>query len=277
MRSLSKRSYGGLLVILAVVLVMAAVGLASAAEPVNVIVNGDFELPWEDNSGVAPHWSPYTNGHAHVGWYEETWPEAVHSGERAQLMEIFEVDPGQQSRVIAIYQTVDVAPNSTYDLKFYAIMRSMVQPGDRNKGEFEMHWGVDYSGQGDYENVQTWHLIPLEEQNRLGSTGEYPDDKPLFYEEVTGTIDTGNSSRITLFIRGLKKFATPPEVNFDVDDVTLVGPPPGSSGDMVEAAMPDTGAVFLGRVSTGTAVMGGIVLVVIGLAAASAVVRLRAR
>ncbi len=248
-------------------------------ELVDVIVNGDFELPWEEDSeGVAPHWEPYANGQAWAGWYEEIWPEAVHTGERAQLMEIFEVEANVQGRVIAIHQTVDVAPNSTYDLEFFAIMRTEAPPHDRNRDDFEMHWGVDYSGEGDYDNVEEWILIPLEEQFRLGSTGEYPDDVPLFYEQVTGTIETGESESITLFIRGLKKWSIPPEVNFDVDDVSLVGPSPDAEMIITaeetddtegEEMMPTTGMILPENVSAGTVVLGGLVVVVLGVGAAA--------
>jgi hypothetical protein len=247
-------------------------------EQVNVITNGGFELPFEDREGVAPFWEPYSNGQAQFGWYEETWPEAVYEGERAQLMEIFLVEPNVQSRVIAIHQTVDVRPNSIYDLEFFAMMRSQVQPGDRNRGEFEMHWGIDYSGEANYDNVEEWVFIPLEEQFRLGSTGEYPDDVPLFYEVVTGTVETEDSSRITLFIRGLKKFSTGAEVNFDVDEVSLIGPPPGpvviitpvptvTVPSTPQPAIPDTGAVVPQNFSRGALIFGGLVLVVLGGAA----------
>lgn len=246
------------------------------AEPVNVIVNGDFEQLWEDNEGVAPGWQPYSNGQAHFGWYLEAWPEAVYGGDQAQLMEIFEVEANVQSRVIAIHQTVDVAPESTYDLEFFAIMRSQVHAADRNKDEFEMHWGIDYSGQGDYDNVADWHYIPLEEQYRLGSTGEYPEDKPLFYETVTGTVQTEDSTSLTLFIRGMKKFATGAEVNFDVDDVTLVGPPPNGAVP-AESSMPETGFAIMQDVPTGALVLGSIVLVVIGAGAAIGLVHNRRR
>lgn len=251
------------------------------AEPVNVIVNGDFEQPWEDDEGVAPGWEPYSNGQAHFGWYLEAWPEAVYGGDQAQLMEIFEVEANVQSRVIAIHQTVDVAPDSTYNLEFFAIMRSQVQEADRNKDEFEMHWGVDYSGQGDYENVAEWYYIPLEEQYRLGSTGDYPEDKPLFYEVVTGTVETEDSASLTLFIRGIKKFATGAEVNFDVDDVSLVGPAPDSVAPEepapADSSMPETGLAMIKGVSTGALVLGSIVLVVIGAGAAIGLVQNRRR
>ena len=266
-------------------------GAQEPAEPVNVIKNGNFEEPFEQFESVAPEWETYSNGQAHFGWYEETWPEAVRTGERAQLMEIFEVEPNVQSRVIAIHQTVDVAPDSTYDLEFYAIMRSQVQPADRNKNEFELNWGVDFSGEGDYENVEEWVFIPLEEQFRLGSTGEYPDDIPLFYEIVTGTIQTEDSSKITLFIRGIKKFSTGAEVNFDVDDVSLIGPPPGpvviitpevpqaseesATPTEDEAAIPDTGVVLPENVSGGALALGGFVLVALGVGAVTGVLQNR--
>lgn len=253
--------------------------LPQQQELVDVIVNGDFELPWEEeDDGVAPHWEGYANGQAWQAWYEETWPEAVHTGEQAQLMEIFEVEANVQGRVIAIHQTVDVAPNSTYDLEFYALMRTQAPPHDRNNDDFEMHWGVDYSGEGDYDNVEEWIWIPLEEQFRLGSTGEYPDDVPLFYEQVTGTIETGDSESLTLFIRGLKKWSIPPEVNFDVDDVSLVGPSPDAvpvtpEPDETEGEemMPATGRILPDNVSAGAVILGGLVVVVLGVGAAASV------
>ncbi len=254
--------------------------------PTNVIVNGDFEKPWEadDGVGVAPDWEGYNNGQAHIGWYEELWPEAVYKGERAQLMEIFLVEANVQNRVVGIYQTAQVAPNATYDLRLYAIMRSQVQVDDRNKHEFEMSWGVDFSGAGNYDNVAEWHTMPLEEQFRLGSTGEYPADIPLFYELITGTVSTGDSSKITFFIRGLKKFSTGAEVNFDVDNISLMGPPPGTIVVITpepvdppeeEDSLPDSGAILPKNISGGALILGGLVLVVLGLVATTSLLRNR--
>jgi hypothetical protein len=251
-------------------------------EPVDVITNGKFEKPWEDNDGVAPDWEGFSNGQAHIGWYEELWPEAVRPGGiRAQLMEIFEVEPNILDRVVAIFQTVNVAPNATYELTIHAILRTQVQPADRNKNEFEMAWGIDYSGTGDYENVEEWHIMPLEEQFRLGSNGEFPDDVPLFYQEIVKPVETRDGSKISLFIRGLKKFPTGAEVNFDVDDVSLKGPPPGviviitpepdspqpeTPAPQAET-MPETGLTLSENVSPGALVLGSLVLVVLGATA----------
>jgi hypothetical protein len=249
-------------------------------QPVDLIKNGGFELPWTEDA-VAPEWEGYRNGQAWASWYKETWPEAIHNGEQAQLMEIFQVEPNILDRFIAIYQTVDVAPNSKYDLTFYAIMRSQVQAQDRNKFEFEMNWGVDYFGEGNFENVEDWVYIPLEEQFRLGSTGQYPEDVPLHYQIVTGTIYTKDMDKITLFIRGWKKFPTGAEVNFDVDDVSLVGPAPGAPrpGPTVvitpQPSMPVTGTTSTRNVSGGVLALGGLVLIVLGASAAAALLKQR--
>jgi hypothetical protein len=249
-------------------------------EQVDVIKNGDFE-EWEEENihhGVALNWDHYTNGKAFFGFYNETWPEAVLTGEHAQLMEINMVEANILDRVIAIYQTVDVQANNQYNLMLYAIMRSQAPAADRNKNEFEMHWGVDYTGEGNYDNVQSWHFMPLEEQFRLGSTGEFPEDIPLYYKMITGTIHTANTNKVTLFIRGLKKFPTGTEVNFDVDNVSLIGPPPNAPAPEAtptptldpEATpeMPTSGAPLPGNLSVGAVILGGLVLIVLGTTAA---------
>ena len=242
---------------------------------VDVISNGDFEKLWQPLNGVAPDWEPYSNGQAHFGWYDESWVEAVRKGQgHAQLMEIFQVEGDILDRVIAIYQTVEVAPNSDYELTIYAIMRTDAAAVFRNQSEFEMHWGIDPYGEGNYNNVEEWVLMPLTEQNRTGSTP--PEEVPLVYEQVTGTVSTGDTNRVTLFIRGLKKFPNNTEVNFDVDDVSLVGPPPGAvpptepDGPIVVVTpttgedLPQTGAVLSQSASIGVIAFGGLVLVIIG-------------
>jgi hypothetical protein len=250
------------------------------AEPIDVIKNGDFEKPWQQLNGVAPDWSPYTNAEAVIGWYDEQWPEAVRGGEHAQLMEIFQVSGDILDRVIAIYQTVDVAPNSDYELTIHAILRTDAPEPLRNKFEYEMNWGVDPFGEGNYNNVEQWVYMDLTEQLRIGSNGEFPDDKPLFYERITNTIRTGDTNKITLFIRGLKKFPTGTEVNFDIDDVSLIGPDPNAQPAPEPAptdetpapapadSIPQTGAALsLNGSIMGKFALGAMVLVILGIAA----------
>lgn len=257
----------------------------------NLIRNGGFEERNPADNGIALYWERFSNGQAWAGWYDETWEEAVRTGEHAQLMEIFQVEANVLDRVIAIHQTVNVVPNTTYSLTINAIMRSQAPAIDRNNNEFEMHWGVDFSGQGDYNNVTTWNLMPLEEQFRLGSTGEYPEDIPLFYETVTGTIRTTDTNRITLFIRGLKKFSTGTEVNFDVDDVSLVGPAGApqplvpttgevnnpSASNQPTGNLPASGAILPKNVSSGAVAIAGLVLIALGASAAAGLFNRRER
>jgi hypothetical protein len=258
----------------------------------NLIKNCSFEeRDPNSNNGVAVNWEPYSNGQAWFGWYDETWPEAVRAGEHAQLMEIFQVEPNILDRVIAIHQTVDVMPNYVYNLTISAIMRSQAPSQDRNKFEFEMYWGVDFSGQGNYDAVETWNLMPLTEQFRLGSTGEYPEDVPLFYETITVTVQSGSSNRITLFIRGLKKFPTGTEVNFDVDDVSLVAAasaPPQTvpeTGQVINPAisneqvsnLPTSGAIQPRNVSGGALAISGLVLIALGVSATVSVLKRKDR
>ncbi len=240
---------------------------------VDVIRNGGFEdRDTNSNNGAALEWEPYSNGQAWFGWYNETWLEAVRTGKHAQLMEIFQVEANVLERVIATHQTVNVPANSTCNLTLYAIMRSQTLAHDRNKNEFEMHWGIDYTGEGNYENVEKWNLMPLKEQFRLGSTGEYPEDIPLTYETITGTVQTGSSSSLTLFIRGLKKFPTGTEVNFDVDDVSLMcpqaaAPQPAAAPPAGQELVPATGFITPRNVSGGSLAVGSLILVALGLGA----------
>jgi hypothetical protein len=258
----------------------------------NVIRNGDFEQ--NPRTDVATYWEPFDNGQAHYGWYLEQWPEAVHSGRSAQLMEIYEVYGYAPGRIMGIYQTVDVVPNSIYTLTIHALMRSDAPEPDRNKGDYAMRWGVDYGGRDKYYRVENWVTMPLTEQLRLGSAGPRGEAQHLFYERITGQIFTGDSNRITLFITGEKVTFTGTEVNFNIDDVSLIGPYPvpptptptqasnGATQEVIPAAaapiqtpappagennMPDAGGILPRDISPGVVGLGGLVFVVIGLAA----------
>jgi hypothetical protein len=257
-------------------------------EPVDVIRNGGFELrdpeiePLAENN-VALEWLPYSNGRAHFGWYDDQWREVVHSGDHAQLMEIKEVY-GQSDRTMGIYQTVTVVPNSEYDLTMYVMMRSESQPNFRTNNDFEMSWGIDFSGGGNYDNVDEWVEMPLTEQFRLGSTGPDDDDETLFYEMITGTVRTQDRDTLTLFIRGLKRWPSDTEILFDVDDVTLIGPRPvpASAPAPVAAApapqpasgnnLPASGGTLPTTMPVSIVVLGGIVLALLGASAAIGVV-----
>jgi hypothetical protein len=243
----------------------------------NVIQNGSFEH--NPTSGVATHWQPYDNGQAHYGWYLEQWWEAVHSGKSSQLMEIFQVDGPAPERVIAIYQTVNVTPHANYLLTMHAMMRSDAPRELRNKGDYSMAWGVDYTGQGKYHRVENWVTMPLTEQLRIGSSGPGDEARALYFQLITGTINTGASGKLALFIRGVKVNPTGTEVNFNVDDVSLLGPyavaapaaAPAEEETLPPPApdnnLPAAGAVLPQPAAGPTPALAGLLLVGLGLAA----------
>lgn len=205
---------------------------------VNVIRNGGFEAPGPQDIGVPPEWQRYSNGGAHFGWYDDQWDEVVYAGDHSQLLEIFQVFGDYPFRVIAIHQTVDVRPHSDYQLTMQVAMRSTARAEYRGNGTYAMDWGVDYTGRGDYNAVDFYsqwvNIEDLEEQRYLGSESglseiSKPSEIPSLYirfQKEEGIIHTGDSHRITLFIRGVKAFPTSTEVNFNIDEVSLIGPPP---------------------------------------------------
>ena len=196
----------------------------------NVVRNGDFEsLLWTKRDSVAPYWETYNNGHAEFTWLREEWPEAIHAGKQSQMLGIRLVPSDVTTRTIGIHQTIEVLPNSTYNLSFYALMRSDLSWEEFNKGLYNLYWGIDYSGQKQATNVKAWYRVPLNEQPRIGSNrhgaGTYYQRR-LQFQRVYGSISSGNSDKLTLFILGTKNDVNGPEVNFNIDDVALFGPNP---------------------------------------------------
>jgi len=194
----------------------------------NAIKNGSFESFSTGNNNlgnaVADYWLAADNGGAHFAWYDEQRPEAVHSGQNSQLMEICRVESFKPERAMTIYQTVDVIPNMDYLLTIHAIMRSDGHIAERNQDAYGMYWGIDTLGRGKDYYIENWVKMPLDEQQRLGSNGPQDDNTHLYFQAITETIRTGNSNRLTLFIRGMKHEPTGTELNFNIDTISLLGP-----------------------------------------------------
>jgi hypothetical protein len=96
---------------------------------------------------------------------------------------------------------------------------------------------------------------------------------------ITGKVETKSSSRITLFIRGVKKFTNDTEFLFDVDDVSLVGSTstattPTSQPSTSSSNLPNSGGILAQNISLGTLVLGGLVLVLLGVGATAGILRL---
>ncbi|MDM8529433.1 hypothetical protein QUF58_14660 [Anaerolineales bacterium HSG24] len=206
----------------------------------NVIHNGGFETPGPRDIGVAKEWERYENGGAHFFWYDEQWKEAVYSGKHSQLMEIYEVFGNKPYRTMAIHQTVKVLPHSDYLLTVHALMRTKLFHELRNQGDFALDVGIDYSGRGDYNAVDFqggWINTDLPEQSYDGSQTEHQDDRdPLLFTNFKTIINSGDNRKITLFIRGVKRPPNHIEVNFNIDEVSLIGPDP--SAPMPPRAIP---------------------------------------
>ncbi|MDM8531046.1 hypothetical protein QUF63_07725 [Anaerolineales bacterium HSG25] len=196
----------------------------------NVVRNGDFEsLFWTERNSVAPFWETYNNGQAEFTWLREEWDEAIYAGKQSQMLGIRAAPSDVTTRTIGIHQTIEVLPNSTYNLSFYALMRSDLPREEFNKGLYNLYWGIDYSGHKQATNVKAWYRVPLGEQPRIGSnlSGQNAyQRRRLQFQKVQGAISSGNSNNLTLFILGTKNDVNGPEVNFNIDDVALFGPNP---------------------------------------------------
>jgi hypothetical protein len=200
-----------------------AAELASPAPPpppvastANVIYNGDFEEDWSDWQPVASGWESFDNDDAHYGWYKDTWPKVVYDGEQAQMIEI--ASAGREHRYAGIYQTVKVVPGAEYVLTIHGLVRSDEGSEGVSGGGYVMQYGLDYEGDTDWEDVTEWVDLPFPEHPR-----EDPNATNVYnYGTYTVNIKpTGN--KLTLYIRGCKKWPDPNEVNFDIDALSLRG------------------------------------------------------
>lgn len=254
----------------------------------NVIENGDFEnFPFD---GVAPPWEPFNTGGAFYGYYKEEWEQAVRTGQRSQLLEINDTFRNVPPEfVIAIHQTLNVQPNAEYRLTIHAQLRSEAPIEDRNQGDYEVSWGIDYRGNGNYFNVLEWHEMEVTEQLRIGPNANHiildQEDLPLFFERFSETVHTRDSRRITLFIRGLKIYPTGTEINLNIDDVSLIGPyfPPApavqpasstegsadASPAIVDDGLPNAGGTLPTNLSRAVLLLSAFVLVVLSTKALS--------
>jgi hypothetical protein len=221
--------------------------------PTNVIVNGGFEEGFLEWQGVGVGWGRFHNGSAHAGWYDDTWFKVVYEGEHAQLLELKNATEG--NRYVGIFQTVSVVPNAEYVLTLHGLVRSDEGSIEASNYGYRLHYGIDFKGGTDWESSDiTWVELPWDDQPREDPTGgnEYR------IETYTTNIKA-ETDKLTLFIRGWKKWADPREGNYDIDGVSLVGPSSSEGGGEVQPTatsvpatpvpeeMPETGvdSVFL--------------------------------
>lgn len=184
------------------------------------LANGNFEEGFGPD-GVALGWKSFdTGGAASYGRYDETWTKAIFEGNHAQLIEInsFKWMPTDPDRYSGIYQTVSVVPGAVYQLVINAMMRTTEADMIASGYGYRVQYGLDYTGGQNWQAVTNWVDIGLNK--------EWPRTSPGSYYTYTGNV-TPTGSRMTLFIRGWKKWAQPNrEFDLDLDAVSLKGTTP---------------------------------------------------
>jgi parallel beta-helix repeat protein len=165
--------------------------------------------------GVANGWQYFDNGEASYGWYDDTWPLVVANGKHAQLIEID--DAAQPDRYAGIFQTMYVCPGQPHELHLKGLVRTEEGSGEASQFGHALQVGFGYEGQTDWRTVTDWITLPFEEQPRTG-----PADGVAFNMGEYHTTVTPTGTRLTLFIRAVKKFPGQTEANYDVDAVSLI-------------------------------------------------------
>ncbi len=205
-------------------LVVAAVTTMAGTAPVaDLLVNGGFEGGFRAVDGcgmVGNGWGCFTTGgRGGYGFYDDQWDRVVAGGKNAQLIEVnTKKDFGDQGRTAGIFQTVKVVRGQTYDLTFQALIRADDLQGGGDPWRYVMLVGFSHDGGGVWQYAQTQEVNVGPIQDRVNPTGYYP-----VHLTVTAQSDT-----LTIFIAGRMKWGDwNREVDFDIDNVALVGPVPG--------------------------------------------------
>lgn len=186
----------------------------------NLILNGGFEQGFQGEFGVGFGWGGFSNGNAVVGWNADTWDKVVIAGESAQLIEI--KNATERDRYAGIYQTVPVVPGQQYKLTINGLIRS--SEGDVEVSDFgyRLQYAVDYNGGTTWELIDNdeWHELPWDEQPLQDPSGG------AYRFDTFETTITARGDKLTLFIRGWKKWINNGSGIYNLDEVSLVGPAP---------------------------------------------------
>jgi hypothetical protein len=185
-----------------------------APSSTNLIVNGGFEDGFVE--GIAIGWQRFATGGVQAGWQDDTWEKVVYEGSHAQLLSL--KDARDLDRYVGVFQTVTVAPDADYLLTLHGLIRSDEGSAAASNYGYRLQYGVDPSGGADWQSPGiTWVELPWDEQPRATppASGGYPID-------VYTTTIKSHSPRLTLFIRGWKKWIGAAEGDFDVDGISLM-------------------------------------------------------
>jgi hypothetical protein len=207
--------------------VVAVPGIQLAGGATERLTNGDFEEGFHFTPAglVGNGWRWFHNGgEATYGFYDETWAPVIYNGQHSQLIEINTFCRGgsDPDRYAGIYQTVAVVPGDTYELSMHGMLRALEDDPDREGYNYRVEYGVAYDGGTDWTAVDNWVEIPW---NTV-----HPRLTPGPMDSYTATI-TATGSRLTLFVRVWKKWATAGrELDVNLDTISLKGALPADTG-----------------------------------------------
>lgn len=183
----------------------------------NVSENGGFE-DFVEGLGVAVGWDRFASHNVSAGWYDDTWTKVVFEGRHAQLLEL--IHALEPDRYAGIFQTIDVVPGTEYVLTIHGLVRSDEGSEEASNFGYFMQYGINYQGGIDWQSPDIeWVVFPWGEQPREDPTSQNVYQIKAF----TATIRT-QANKLTLFIRGQKRWPGPGEGNYDIDGVSLIGP-----------------------------------------------------
>jgi hypothetical protein len=193
-----------------------------APQAANLIANGDFEVGFVEGIGIG--WERFATGSVQAGWQADTWEAVVFDGEHAQLLVL--KDATQNDRYVGIFQTVTVAPDTDYVLTLRGLVRSDEGSISASNYGYRLQYGIDYAGGGDWQSSDIqWIELPWDEQPRtVPPVGGYRLDS------YAATVKS-QGPKLTVFIRGWKKWVGAAEGNYDINSVSLI----------LASAMPATG------------------------------------
>ncbi|MCS7260025.1 MAG: hypothetical protein NZ765_04490 [Anaerolineae bacterium] len=198
-------------------------GSAFQAQSYNLITNGSFEDGFVE--GVAVGWQPFATAGVRAGWHDDTWRPVLYDGDHAQLLALR--DAQERDRYVGIFQTVPVVPNADYILTLHGLVRSDEGSVAASNYGYRLQYGIDYAGGNDWRSREIeWVELPWDEQPRTT-----PPPGGYRIETYTTTI-RAQTPRLTLFIRGWKKWVGAAEGNYNIDGISLI---------MAQVAAPTTG------------------------------------
>ncbi len=193
----------------------------------NVILNGGFEQGVQPDTGVGYGWVGFSNGEAQGSWIADNSIETVMGGKYSQALHL--EGATKADRYIGLYQTVSVVPQQPYKLTIKGLIRSMEGAAQTSNYGYGLQYAIDYEGDG------VWEVLKPNEWQTI-SWNEQPFQQTSAYKfDTVEVVITPKRDKLTMFIRGWKKWVDQSKVTFNLDELSLVGPSPTAQVTVVAA------------------------------------------